>query len=473
MHIPILRAGKPYKSLTTACVADFRTGETIAELSLANSGLIRKDFQRAAANKARLDALPVHELLTMCRNAATLFMEAELPLDGNPQSPQAYIQTLSATTSMPESLARKNMAKIGRVLSDMDQVLAGLTRDLDLQILDFGFGEQKERMLSYLCQTQTLGAILPNNSPGVHSLWLPSIPLKVPLVLKPGTREPWTAFRIIQAFIAAGCPEEAFSFYPTDHAGAAEILMRSGRSMLFGDAAIVKAWETDPRVQIHGPGWSKVVFGEDKVSQWADYLDIVVDSIAVNSGRSCLNASGVWAPAHGRELACALAERLAEIPALPLADPDAQLAAFVNPEVAHSISALIDAGLKQGGAEDVTARYRRSERVVEIDGGTFLLPTVVWCETPQHPLANTELLFPFTSVVQVPQKEVVAQMGQTLVLTALTGDRPFIREILAATNIDRLNIGAIPTTQISWDQPHEGNLFEHLYKQRALQLRSD
>ena len=29
---------------------------------------------------------------------------------------------------------------------------------------------------------------------------------------------------------------------------------------------------------------------------------------------------------------------------------------------------------------------------------------------------------------------------------------------------------AIPTPRIHWDQPHEGNLFEHLYKQRAFQM---
>ena len=40
---------------------------------------------------------------------------------------------------------------------------------------------------------------------------------------------------------------------------------------------------------------------------------------------------------------------------------------------------------------------------------------------------------------------------------------------VAASHVDRLNIGAIPTTQIGWDQPHEGNLFEHLYARRAYQ----
>ena len=36
--------------------------------------------------------------------------------------------------------------------------------------------------------------------------------------------------------------------------------------------------------------------------------------------------------------------------------------------------------------------------------------------------------------------------------------------------MDRINVGPIPTYQLSWDQPHEGNLFEHLYRQRAFQL---
>jgi hypothetical protein len=33
-----------------------------------------------------------------------------------------------------------------------------------------------------------------------------------------------------------------------------------------------------------------------------------------------------------------------------------------------------------------------------------------------------------------------------------------------------LNLGPIPTMRISWDQPHEGNMFEFLYRRRALEL---
>jgi acyl-CoA reductase-like NAD-dependent aldehyde dehydrogenase len=239
--------------------------------------------------------------------------------------------------------------------------------------------------------------------------------------------------------------------------------------MFFGDQSSVRAWAQDPRVQIHGPGWSKVIIAADKVAEWEKYLDLMVISVVENGGRSCLNASGVWVPARGREIAEALAKRLAQIEAKPMDDPAAQIAAFTNKKFAKRLDEMIDSQLKISGAEDLTEKIRGGKRLVEKDGCTFLLPAVVWCENSEHPLANIEFLFPFVSVVQVPQDELLNRIGSTLVATVVTDDEKFIREVFASPNVDRLNLGDIPTSRISWDQPHEGNLFEHLYRQRAFQ----
>ncbi len=64
-------------------------------------------------------------------------------------------------------------------------------------------------------------------------------------------------------------------------------------------------------------------------------------------------------------------------------------------------------------------------------------------------------------------------MGKTLVVTALTRDQRLCDRLLRSSFVDRLNVGAIPTNQISWDQPHEGNLFEHLYARRSFQQTAD
>src|SRR5438094_785850 len=115
------------------------------------------------------------------------------------------------------------------------QRLSGLSRGLALSLLDTGFGEQFRTKLSFFPTCQALGLVMPSNSPAVNSLWLPAIALKTPVVIKPGREEPWTPWRLIQAFIAAGCPAEAFGFYPADHEGAAEILKSCGRALIFGD----------------------------------------------------------------------------------------------------------------------------------------------------------------------------------------------------------------------------------------------
>lgn len=470
-HLPILRAGRSYRSLDLVRLPDIRTGEIVATVSQANAGLISRDLLQAGRLKRVLAERRCADLIAICRKAASLFVEADLPLDeGSVQSPDDYLAMLSATTGMPLTLCRGNMEKIRFVLDSMDRVLAGWTRGIDPSVLDEGWGNEQDRPVSYRAQTDTLGAVLPNNSPGVHSLWVPAFAMKIPLVLKPGRQEPWTPLRIARALMQAGAPPEAFSFYPGDHAAASQILLRCGRSMAFGDASTLRPWADDPRVQLHGPGWSKVILGHDEAPRWQDHVDMMVSSIADNGGRSCLNASGVWTASHGLPIAQALAQRLAAIEPRPLDHPDARLAAFSDPRQAQRVSKHIDRLLAVPGARDLTAELRGPDRVVEVDRCTFLLPTLIHCTDPEHPLASCEFLFPFAAVVEVPGSELLDRIGPTLVGTALTNDPSFRRDLIECRHIDRLNLGPIPTSRVSWDQPHEGNLFEHLYRQRALQL---
>jgi acyl-CoA reductase-like NAD-dependent aldehyde dehydrogenase len=291
-------------------------------------------------------------------------------------------------------------------------------------------------------------------------------------VLKPGSAEPWTPYRLIQAFLAAGAPPESFGYYPTDHAGAGEILRLTGRGIVFGDTSTVGRWAADPRIELHGPGYSKIVLGPDRADRWESYLDLMETSILENSGRSCVNASGVWVPAHAEEIAEALADRLSRVTPRAAEDQNAQIAPFADPRVAERISAMIDEMLRTPGARDVTAAKRAGGRLVKFEGCTYLLPTIVLCDSPEHPLANREFLFPFAAVVKTRADEIPERLGPTLALSALTEDEALVRRLVASPLVQRLNLGKIATQQIGWDQPHEGNLFEHLYQRRALQRAS-
>jgi len=464
-HIPILRKGVSYRSLDTVRTPHYRTREDFVEISLANVGLIRRDLLDQQTARDALADLSTAELIAISRRAADIFLNETLPVGDDAQSPEDYVRQLASTTGMPHALARKNMRKIHAALFEMEKVVTGLTRGVPFEILDRGFGPG----LSFFARTASLGIVLPSNSPGVHSLWTPAFALKIPLVLKPGTAEPWTPYRMIQALIRAGAPPAAFSYYPADHAGGGEILRQCGRGMVFGDVSSTRVWANDPRVEVHGPGYSKIVIGEDCADDWEKYMDAMVASIAENSGRSCVNASGVWTPRHGKKIAEALAERLAAIVPRAEDDPEAKLAPFADPNVAVRMSAMIDAELLgTPGARDVSASYRSPDRLVKWDGCSYLVPTIVECDA-DHPLANREYLFPFASVVEGAQDRLPELMGPSLAVMALTNDGNFRRRLLSSPLVGRLNFGPIPTMQITWDQPHEGNLFDHLYARRAFQ----
>jgi acyl-CoA reductase-like NAD-dependent aldehyde dehydrogenase len=469
LHLPILRQGRPYRSLDLARAVHYRTREPLIEISQANVGLISRDLCDQTRGREALARLGVAELLDICARAARHFMHDTLPLGDAEQTAEDYVRQLSGTTGLPRVLVRRNMEKIRSVLAEMSEVLDGLTRGLDLRLLDEGFGTFEGRALSFYPRALSLGVVLPNNSPGVHTLWLPAIALKTALVLKPGATEPWTPYRLIQAFIRAGAPAEAFSFYPTSHAGAGEILRACERGMMFGDAASVGAWRNDPRIELHGPGYSKVVIGDDMIDEWERFADVIVASIAENGGRSCVNASSVWVTRRADEVAAGLAARLNEIRPRDEDDPEALLAPFADPAVAARINSMIEQGLATGGARDVTGELRAAPRLAEHDNSTYLLPTLIRTGSPEHPLADREFLFPFASVVEVSPTALAETISQSLVVTVITADEELIRRLAASPRVDRLNLGPIPTCRLTWDQPHEGNLFEHLYARRAFQ----
>jgi acyl-CoA reductase-like NAD-dependent aldehyde dehydrogenase len=470
-HIPVLRLGRTYESLDKGAVADCRTGEVLAQVSTVNAGIVRKDLQKIASARAVLKKFTVSQLLEITAKAADLFLNATLPLGdkGHTQSPDDFVRTLSSTSGLPHVMVRRNMTRIHAAMGNMKTMLNGLTRGLDLAILDRGFGEQSGTKVSFYPTTQALGLVMPSNSPAVNSLWLPALALKTPVILKPGREEPWTPYRLMQAFIAAGAPAEAFGFYPTDHEGAGEILRSCGRALIFGDKATTAQYANNPAINVHGPGFSKVLIGEDQIERWPEFIDLIAESISANGGRSCLCASAVVVPKYAAEIADALAKKLGPYAPTAPEDEKAVLSGFANAKMADYIDGAIEQDLKTPGATEATAQYRNGPRKVVVGGGIYLRPTLVRCDSFAHPLANREFLFPYASVVECPQAEMLAKIGYSLVTTAITQDEAWIGQLMECRDIDRLNVGPISTMKISWDQPHEGNMFEFLYKRRSFE----
>src|SRR4026209_962362 len=295
IHLPVLRWGQPYESLEKDEVVHLSTGEPIATVSRANGGPDpppRRQGHAAGGRRAQrardvLREIPIQELIDRAGKAGELYMNATLPMGTGTQSPDEFAHAQSASTGLPERMCRANLKKNAFVLSEMRRILESLTRGLSLDVLSSGYGEERGVPISFQVQSPVVGLVVPSNSPGVHTLWLPIIPLQIGLVLKPGPQEPWTPYRMAEAFFQAGIPREAISLYPGGADVGAAVLDAADRTMIFGGQPTVDRYRGNPKVQAHGPGFSKIVIGDDVVDRWEEFLDVMVDSVFLNSGRGC------------------------------------------------------------------------------------------------------------------------------------------------------------------------------------------
>ncbi len=471
--VPLLRQGEVYRSLDVQDICPVQGGDPVARITMANSGLIKRDLLNLSAGRKALQRFTTQDLLDITLKAGDIFLNDELPVgdEGILQGPDEYLYSLAATSGLPHSLIRMNMERLHGVFSQVPTILMGLSRGMSSDVLDTAYGNQSGVTVSFVPTTTALGVVLPSNSPAVNALWIPAIAMKTPVALKPGREEPWTPWRVIQSFIKAGAPAEAFSFYPAHHDGSSAIIRNCNRVMLFGGDDTVKQYEHDPRVEVHGAGRSKILIGDDEIESWKDHLDLMVRSISANSGRSCINASCVIVPKYANEIADALAEALVPMRVRAQDDPEATLSGFANPKMAEWINGSIQDGLDEGGATDVSLEKRGgSDRYVQKDGMHYMLPTIVRCDSIEHSIGNTEFLFPYASVVEMPQAQMLGSIGKSLAVAAITKDEAWLNELIFADHIERLNVGAMPTNHIEWDQPHEGNLFEFLYRRRSIQV---
>ncbi|OYW11342.1 MAG: aldehyde dehydrogenase, partial [Planctomycetales bacterium 12-60-4] len=175
LDIPILRWGKVYESMEKQPVVRFDNGEPVAQLHQATGVMAKMDLKKAQKARDALRQIPIPQLVEICKQASELYLNGTLACGNGTQNPAEFCRMQSATTGLPEHMCAGNMRKNAFVLSHMGEVIDALTRGLSPDILTRGYGmESRDVMVSYQANSPVLGAVLPSNSPGVHTLWLPA-----------------------------------------------------------------------------------------------------------------------------------------------------------------------------------------------------------------------------------------------------------------------------------------------------------
>ncbi len=339
IQLPVLRWGQPYTCMEVDDVVHFSTGEPIARVSRANGGLIGRDMRKAQRAREVLREIPIDDLIARVGAAGELYMNATLPMGDGSQTPDEFAKAQSASTGLPERMCRANMKKNGFVLAEMRRILTSLTRGLVVRRAVVGARRRARRS---------------DQLPGAE----------------PGAR-PRAAVELARRAhaVAADHPDADRPRAQAGPAGTVDAVPH-GRSVLPGRASRAKRSRSIPAepdvgaavlehceraldLRRHGDGRSlsrqrqgagaRSWLLEDpprrrRGRQLGEVPRLMVESVFANSGRGCINCSGIWASRHTREIADALAKRLAAVRPLKPDNPDASLAAFTIPGAADAIS---------------------------------------------------------------------------------------------------------------------------------------
>ncbi len=313
LHLPILRWGVPYRSVDARGDAALPHARAVR---VDEPGQRRPDSPRpadAAGRRARAiggdsGRRSRRDGRTRRRAFPERHAAARSESSGHGQTPQEYVEQVSATTGMPFSNVRRNMLKVHGVLSQVDEVLAGLTRGLDLSVLDAGIRRRSTARCSASSRAPMRSASCCRATrPACIRCGRRPRCLKMPLVLKPGSAEPWTPLRIINAWVEGRRAGRRVRLLPDRSRRRQRDPALDRPRHGVRRCRLDQALEGRRRVEVHGPGYSKVVIGPDVADDWEQYIDVIAESMSNNGGRSCVNASGVWVTKHADAIAEALA----------------------------------------------------------------------------------------------------------------------------------------------------------------------
>ncbi|MGW4128568.1 aldehyde dehydrogenase family protein [Amycolatopsis japonica] len=449
LQLPALGARQAYHALRRDTLADV-TGAPVAELSLVPPLFVDRTVQELR----RARPLPAAERIAALRRAGEIF--AEGTPDG--QTVDDYQLAVCRVGGVPMPVVKGATEIIRRACATVQQVLdaarpGGAVSDWRDEGTRWGSAVWTRR-------GEVLGVVAAGNHPGVHSFWLEALALGYRVAVRPSRREPFTPFRLIAALREAGFGADQVAFLPCDHHGGDVLVEAADLSVVYGGDDVVKAYGHDPRVLVQGPGRAKILVGAD--ADWRAQLDTIATSIAHNAGLTCVNTTAVLVEGDHTAVAEAVAELLVELPSLR---PELEKAAL--PVEPLGSAERLDAYLRatSAGANRLTGTGTFHETLS--DGSAVLRPAVLTLPSATAGQLRVELPFPCVWIAPWSRADGLAPLGESLVLTAMTGDEQLVDDLLAMPTVANLYLGAYPTTWFEPGLPHDGYLADFLMRNKA------
>ncbi|UOE18876.1 aldehyde dehydrogenase [Thermobifida halotolerans] len=417
---------------------------------LAEIGTAPRLLAQAAVNRMRRSSGGGAPDPDVFAEAGRLFAAAEL--DG--ETPEDYRRRVSAATGAPIGVIDRASEGIRDSLGRTDRLNRA---ELPQPFAVPGFETR------WVPRGSLLAAIVPNNHPEPNVSWVRALSLGYSVLVRPGSRDPFTPRRLMAALLTAGLPPEKASLLPGSHELGEHLLTQTDLGLFYGGPGAVERWRTRGDVLVRGPGRSKALV-DAPVTE--DLVDDLVDWIADDGGVRCNNISAVLVNGDHTALADQLAESLAKLPLLAPTDPEAVLPA-INRDDADAMREYLR-NLTEGAVDHSGHHYADGPVTETADGNVLMRPLVVSTDDPSHPLVGTELPFPFVVVAPWREEDGIAPLRDSLVVSVLSEREDLAEALVLEPSVRKVVVGRTrPWTSLP-ELPHDGSLAGFLMEPKAV-----
>lgn len=413
----------------------------------------------AALERARddgfeaLQAMSIRELLDRVATAGSLFEGVGLPGATTPLTDRAtYERRVARASGLPAGWVHVSAHWLGYGLRHAAESLRAQSPTGRLDVYDTGtYTRERTVGLAFTPRCHVLGAAMPGNDPAVYAWPALALAMKIPIVLRPSDRDPFTAVRLARALLAAGIPDAAIHVLPGTRDVGDTVVRSADHGMCFGDEGTVAVFRDRPTVETYGPGNSVAVVARDPTDR---ELDTLARGVCRSGGRACFNLTRIVATGDcdPDTLASNVARRVDDATVGPVTDPTTDVPAFPSPEAARRLDERVDAC-----GHDVTAELRSEPRVVDGGNWTALRPTIV-----RAPALVAELPFPFAGVTALDRDSILARIDRAY-LSVCIGDADLERALVRSPSVRKVYSERYPAA-VDLRETHETYLASFLYE---------
>lgn len=431
-QIEAIALGRTYTTQRRAVVNDL-LGTPVAEMAVAPPVYIHK----AISSMREAPSLSLAEIHAAMARAADSFQYESVA----GVSPDAYCRLVRRTTGLPAAVMQNALVAIAQALREMPQIIdAGRPRGACWSLHD----AQALAGCSIFSRKGDVFAVLAaGNGPGIHALWPQAVALGYRTLVRPSTREPFTAQRVICAMVQAGL-EHYVALIPTDYRGADELVASADLALAYGGQDTVDKYRHHPQVRVQGPGRAKIVIGADVCMDEAAAL--VARSVTDLGGAACVSASAVLVEGDVHDFCRRLRLALQQLPSETL--PRASL------QTVDWLRNVLDSTVEVSSTPE----------------GYVLHPLVTEVTEPDDPRINRELPFPCVTVAPYQAMRSTPMLSGSLAVTVFSRQSRLLAPILADASISNVYVGDIPTTWMAPSVPHDAYLSDFLMCNRGFRV---